>query len=71
MQFYPSPRDLEDFTPRLSSLPGRVVLHHFGAIPAEGGTDQPTFRTILRMLDSGRVWVRLSGPMRCTRQDVP
>ena len=71
VQFYPSPRDLDDFAPLLSSLPGRVVLDHFGAIPAEDGTNQPAFRTILRMLDSGKVWVRLSGPMRCTRQDFP
>lgn len=71
VQFYPSPRDLEDFAPRLCNLPGRVVLDHFGAIPAEGGTEQPAFRTILRMLESGKVWVRLSGPMRCTAQDFP
>jgi len=71
VQFYPSPRDLEDFAPRLCSLPGSVVLDHFGAIPAEGGTDQAAFRTILQMLDSGKVWVRLSGPMRCTRQEFP
>ncbi|MGX9961808.1 amidohydrolase family protein [Roseomonas sp. F4] len=71
VQFYPSPRDLEDFADRLMALPGPVVLDHFGAVPAAGGTDQPAFRTLLRMLDSGRVWVRLSGPMRCTAEDFP
>jgi predicted TIM-barrel fold metal-dependent hydrolase len=71
VQFYPSPRDLEDFADRLLALPGPVVLDHFGAVPAAGGVDQPAFRTMLRMLDSGRVWVRLSGPMRCTKEDFP
>ena len=28
-------------------------------------------RTVLRMLDSGRVWLKLSGPMRCTTEEPP
>jgi 2-pyrone-4,6-dicarboxylate lactonase len=71
VQFYPAQGDLGDFADRLMALPGPVVLDHFGAIPAAGGLDQPAFRTMLRMLDSGRVWVRLSGPMRCTKEDFP
>ncbi len=71
VQFYPSPSDLVDFADRLMSLSAPVVLDHFGAVPAAGGIDQPAFRTMLRMLDSGRVWVRLSGPMRCTKEDFP
>jgi predicted TIM-barrel fold metal-dependent hydrolase len=71
VQFYPSRTDLEDLAERLMALPGPVVLDHFGAVPAAGGVDQPAFRTMLRMLDSGRVWVRLSGPMRCTEEDFP
>ena len=38
---------------------------------AAGGVDQPAFRTVLRMLDTGRVWVKLSGPMRCVPGDFP
>jgi 2-pyrone-4,6-dicarboxylate lactonase len=71
VQFYPSPHDLDEYADRLAALPGRIVLDHFGAIPAEGSVDQPAFRTILRMLETGKVWVRLSGPMRCTKQDFP
>ena len=71
VQFYPSPRDLDDHAERLMALRAPVVLDHFAAIPAEGGVDQPAFRTVLRMLDSGKVWVRLSGPMRCTHEDFP
>ena len=71
VQFYPSPADLEAFAPRLAALPGPVVLDHFGAVPATGGVDQPAFRALQRLLDSGRAWVRLSGPMRCTKEDFP
>jgi predicted TIM-barrel fold metal-dependent hydrolase len=71
VQFYPARGDLPDFADRLLALPGPVVLDHFGAVPAEEGPGHPAFRTMLRMLDSGRVWVRLSGPMRCTKEDFP
>jgi predicted TIM-barrel fold metal-dependent hydrolase len=71
VQFYPSQTDLEAFEVRLTGLAGPVVLDHFGAVPAAGGIEQPAFRAMLRMLDSGRVWVRLSGPMRCTKEDFP
>ena len=48
-----------------------VVLDHFAAIPARDGIAQPAFQCLLRMLDSGRVWVKLSGPMRCDPGDFP
>jgi len=48
-----------------------VVLDHFGAFDAAQGMDQPAFATVLRMLDTGRVWVKLSAPMRSTREEFP
>jgi 2-pyrone-4,6-dicarboxylate lactonase len=71
VQFYPAAGDLGEFADLLLALPNEIVLDHFAAVPAAGGTDQPAFRTLLRMLDSGRVWVKISGPMRCTKQDFP
>src|SRR6202011_1374134 len=41
------------------------------SIPAAGGVDQPAFKTLLRLLDTGRVWVKLSGPMRWAPGDFP
>ena len=55
----------------LLGLPGPVVLDHFGAFDATQGLAQPAFTTILRMLDTGRVWVKLSAPMRSTREEFP
>jgi predicted TIM-barrel fold metal-dependent hydrolase len=56
---------------QLLALPNRIVLDHFGAFDAAAGLDQPAFATVLRMLDSGRVWVKLSAPMRSTREEFP
>jgi 2-pyrone-4,6-dicarboxylate lactonase len=69
VQFYPQQTDIIDNADRLLALPNRIVLDHFASVPAEGGIDQPAFKTVLRMLDSGRVWLKLSGPMRCSRQE--
>ncbi len=71
VQFYPQGTDILEYADKLLALPNVIVLDHFASIPAAGGTDQAAFKTLLRMLDSGRVWVKLSGPMRCTPQNVP
>ena len=71
VQFYPHGDDLPAYAERLLALPTPVVLDHFAAVPAAGGVDQPAFGCLLRLLDSGRVWVKLSGPMRCTAEDPP
>ena len=55
----------------LLALPNRLVLDHFGAFDPALGLDQPAFTVLLRMLDTGRVWLKLSGPMRCAEGDFP
>jgi len=71
VQFYPHGADITEFADRLLALPSTIVLDHFASVKAEKGLDQPGFRTLLRMLDTGRVWIKLSGPMRCTPGDFP
>jgi 2-pyrone-4,6-dicarboxylate lactonase len=71
VQFYPLGTDIIEHAEQLLALPNTIVLDHFASIPATGGVDQPAFTTLLRMLDTGRVWVKLSGPMRCATGDFP
>jgi predicted TIM-barrel fold metal-dependent hydrolase len=59
--------DIAGAADALLALPCRVVLDHFGMFDPRQGLDQPGFQAILRLLDSGRVWVKLSGPMRAAR----
>jgi 2-pyrone-4,6-dicarboxylate lactonase len=56
---------------QLLAMPTPVVLDHCGAFDPAQGLDQPAFATLLRMLDSGKVWLKLSGPMRCSDEDFP
>lgn len=71
VQFYPQGTDIVEHADRLLALPNTIVLDHFASVPAAGGVDQPAFKSVLRLLDTGRVWLKLSGPMRVTRQEYP
>lgn len=50
--------------------PGKFVIDHMGWQPAENGIDSPGFRVILDCLETGRCWVKLSGPNRFTAQET-
>jgi predicted TIM-barrel fold metal-dependent hydrolase len=72
IHFYPHGEDIVDYAQPLLDLPNsKIVLDHFGSVPAAKGVDQPALNTILKMLDTGRVWIKLSGPMRCAKGDMP
>jgi predicted TIM-barrel fold metal-dependent hydrolase len=71
IQFYPHGTDIVEYADKLLALKNDIVLDHFASIPAAGGVDQPAMKTVMRMLDTGRVWLKLSGPMRCTLENVP
>lgn len=71
VQYYPAGADIVEDVTRLLALPNQIVLDHFAAIPAAQGIDQPAVAAVLRMLDTGKVWLKLSGPMRCSRLDFP
>jgi len=47
-------------TPRLRQLPIPVVLDHFGRLP-HPGVEHPGHRAIVALLETDRVWVKLSG----------
>jgi predicted TIM-barrel fold metal-dependent hydrolase len=42
-------------------LPVPVSLDHMGQVPVELGLDHPQFQNVLRLLDSGRCWIKLTG----------
>jgi predicted TIM-barrel fold metal-dependent hydrolase len=69
VQYYPYRTELAEMWKSLLDLPTDIVIDHFGHVPAAGGTGQPAFQALLRLLDSGRVWVKLSGPMRLTDEE--
>ncbi|RAI44333.1 amidohydrolase family protein [Rhodoplanes roseus] len=54
----------------IAASPVPVVLDHFAGAQAEAGPAQPGFSAVLRLLDAGRAWVKLSAAYRAAR-DAP
>jgi predicted TIM-barrel fold metal-dependent hydrolase len=60
--FIPS-RAIEPLTDTLRQLPAEVAIDHFGLISPDAEQSAAT-GALVRMLESGRVWVKLSGAYR-------
>ncbi len=59
IQIYAEGDKLADVAPRLASLPVDVVIDHSGGVRAALGTAHPQFQALLRLLDSGRAWIKV------------
>ena len=55
----------------MASFPVDVVIDHMGHMPAALGTGHAAFQSLLRMLQGGRCWVKLSGPYRFSAEEFP
>ena len=55
----PTARRLEQLVPRLARLSVEVAIDRVGSLPAALGTEPLPFPTRLRLLDGGRIWVKL------------
>ncbi|MBU1360068.1 MAG: amidohydrolase family protein [Gammaproteobacteria bacterium] len=61
LQLLASPDRLDSLAQPLMHLPIPVVFDHFGRIAPSQAERHPAHRLILRLLDTGRAWVKLSG----------
>jgi predicted TIM-barrel fold metal-dependent hydrolase len=71
IQLHMESRLLPDLEATLRDLPVPVVFDHFARIQPEEGTDAPPMRTLLRLLETGRFWMKLSGSYLVSRQPYP
>jgi len=53
---------IQEALPVLRGLACPVVIDHLGRTPAKAGTDHLGFREMLRFLESGACWVKISAP---------
>ncbi|MEU9341976.1 amidohydrolase family protein [Streptomyces sp. NPDC048278] len=63
--------DLPDLTDVVRALPGRVVIDHMGRVDLTAGRDSPATRTLRALLDTGHVWVKVSGVDRLSLEGPP
>ena len=68
IQIYTTLEVIEAVSDCLLTLPVPVVVDHFGRITASQGADQTGFQNLLKLVASGRIWVKLSAAHRISDQ---
>lgn len=69
LQLFIEPDALVALETTLARLPVPFVLDHMGLVPPDDYANQIGFKAIIRLLDTDRCWVKLSGPYRLTGSD--
>ena len=62
---------LPELETTLAQLPVHVVIDHIGSIHPDAGLNQPGFTALLRLVETGRCWVKLSCGYRISSQPPP
>ncbi len=71
IQFQMDGRYFEEREDLLKKLPGTVVIEHIGKFLEPVPPDHPGFRSLLRLTDTGRYWVKLSGAYMLSKSGPP
>jgi len=71
VQFLLDVEDHPDLDTLLGSFATEVVIDHMGRPDPARGVDAPGFQALIRLLQSGRGWAKLSAPYRTSRQPPP
>jgi D-galactarolactone isomerase len=64
-------RELPRYEAALGRLPVPLVIDHNGKFLEPVAIDHPGFKALLRLLDRGKTWVKLSAPYETSRQGPP
>jgi len=64
-------RDLPAYESSILSLPCKVVIDHVGKFLDPVDLAHPGFKSLCNLLDSGRVWVKLSAPYETSKLGPP
>ena len=71
VQFQMDGRYLHERESLLAALPCTLVVEHIGKFLEPVPPSDPGFQALLRLLDSGRVWVKLSGVYMMSKSGPP
>jgi D-galactarolactone isomerase len=64
-------RIFPDREAQIMSWPGTIVIDHVGKFLEPVPPEHPAFRSLMRMVGSGRVWVKLSAPYEVSKTGSP
>ena len=71
IQYRSTDEDLPELADRMAALPVDIVVDHIGSIRPELGTDHPAFLALMRLIDGGRCWVKLSAAYQLSKTGAP
>lgn len=64
-------RNLPQHAAMINNLPCKLVIDHTGKFLEPVGVDSDAFATLLKLLDGGRTWIKLSAPYETSRTGAP
>ena len=64
-------RLLPDRAAQILAWPGRIVIDHVGKFFEPVAVEDAAFRCLLRLVDTGRVWIKLSAPYEVSKIGPP
>ena len=62
--------EFADLDRLLADFPVDTVYGHLGYMKTDQGLDNPGFQALLRLMQTGRAWTKLTGPYRITSQPL-
>jgi len=64
-------RELPKWEDSIRKLPGNLIVDHIGKFLEPVAVDSAPFKSLLRLLDTGRCWVKLSGAYETSKTGAP
>jgi D-galactarolactone isomerase len=64
-------RQLPNYEAQIKRLPGKFVIDHTGKYLEPVTTDHEAFKSLLRLVDTGRCWIKLSAPYETSKTGAP
>jgi D-galactarolactone isomerase len=64
-------RELPKYEAQIKRLPGKFVIDHTGKFLEPVAPDHEAFKSLLRLVDTGRCWVKLSAPYETSKTGAP
>jgi predicted TIM-barrel fold metal-dependent hydrolase len=71
MEFLMHADEFPDLDRSFADFPVPIVLGHLGYMKTSLGIDAPGFQALLRLMQAGKAWVKLTGPYRISGQAMP
>ena len=71
IQINAKPELIVEIEPLLTRLPTPLVFDHLAHVPRDQGVDSPAYKTMRKLIDQGRTWVKLSGAYQDTKVGAP